>query len=117
MERTFVKSHGSLALEENIDLRFFASEYVAYFVHVLQKADISLDELKLSSAVELCALLDDAVGRLLRPANNINSWANSIFDECLECVFANTTGAPDKDGHEAWREGRGDTLIGRDGFR
>lgn len=117
MKPTLVKCHGPLRLKQDIDFCFFALELIAYVIHIFQKADIGLDKLEFASAIEMCALPDYAIGRLLRPADKVHSWNEGILDECFECVFTNTTGPSNKDSHETWREGRGDTLVGCDGFR
>lgn len=81
MIHTFVESHSSLSLKQDVDFRLFAPELVAYFVHILQKTDIGFDELEFASSVELRALLYNAVGRLLGPANKVHSWTDSILGE------------------------------------
>jgi hypothetical protein len=90
---------------------------MAYIVDVFQKAYVGLYKLELAAGVELIALFDNAVGRLLRPADNVGSWFDSILGEHLYCVFANATGPANKDGYETMRQGSGDALVRRDGLR
>jgi len=106
-QRTFVKSHGSLTLKEDVDCRFLALYLPAYIINILQKANIRFHELEFSAGVELFAFFDDSIGCFLRSSNNVDPRFGSIFRKCLQRIFSDPICAANKDGYKAiWKCGR-----------
>ena len=112
-ECTFIKAHGPLSFEEDVDRCFLALYLAAYIIHSFQKAHVGLHELELAIGVKLLALFDYTIGGLLRATDDVGSRLPSILSKCFHCVFANATGPSHEDGYKILREGGGNVLVRR----
>ncbi len=64
-------------MEENINCRLLAHDLLAHVIDGINRADVGLNKLEMASRGKLFALLDDAVGGVLRAANYVTRLATA----------------------------------------
>ncbi|RYC65403.1 hypothetical protein CHU98_g798 [Xylaria longipes] len=117
VKRTGLKSHTPLRLKEDVDDRKLLLDLAAHIIDVLQQAHISTYEFEVAVGAELSALVHNAIGGLLGPADDDDFRRAGISGKGLQTVFADTTGAAHEDGYETRGQRGRDTLIRGDAIR